>query len=884
MTVTFHIHYRTSQGQQLAVLSQPNAEVLLLLTSTDGEHWQGTYEIEQALETSTFAYRYAVVAGGDIVRREIGRIPHRISWTDTAVSVQDVWRDLPPLQYRFADIFNPTSIISYSYKRTKEPTIEIEVRALCPQLSSQGLVLGLSGNCGALGNWEERKAVEMQEIAPHVWSARLDIRSFPASFQYKFVAIDPATHTIRYWEKGDNRICHLPSSTPDTAVALPEATPIFTEMIAPRIAGSAIPVFSLRSEGSCGVGDLGDLKQYVDWALLTHQKAVQILPINDTTATHTFTDSYPYSAISIYALHPMYIDLRQLPLLTDEVYLQSYEQRRKALNALHSVDYEAVNVLKHEFLRKVYEQEAQRTFATVHYQDFFAENKEWLIPYAAYSYLSTLYGTHEFPRWETYAVYDKEAIAQLCAPTSSAYSHIAYYYFVQYHLHCQLLAISSYARMHQVLLKGDIPIGISRHSVEAWTEPYYFHMDGQAGAPPDAFSVNGQNWGFPTYNWERMAQDGYRWWRNRFMKMSTYFTAYRIDHILGFFRIWEIPNHCVHGLLGQFSPALPLSVAEIEQWGLSFQRNLMTEPFINEELLQNVFGDRAEEVKGRFFQHTHQDVYRFLPAFDTQRKVEAYFQAQGTTDELLKEKLYQLLSNVLFVADKHDADKFHPRITAETAPVFDRLNEVEKEAFRRLYQHYYYERHNDFWYQEAMRKLPMLIQSTDMLVCGEDLGMVPSCVPWLMRDLQILSLEIERMPKTLGVSLADVSAYPYLSVCTTGTHDMNTYRAWWEQERNQNIPSWYHETNAPQEATGSIVTSAIQAHLSSPSMLAIFPWQDLIGMDEELRCSDVDSERINVPADPQHYWRWRMHIPLDQLMREDRFNDHLRHLIDDSGR
>ena len=157
------------------------------------------------------------------------------------------------------------------------------------------------------------------------------------------------------------------------------------------------------------------------------------------------------------------------------------------------------------------------------------------------------------------------------------YPHISIYYFIQFHLHLQLLEATNYARANGVVLKGDIPIGISRNSVEAWTEPHYFNLNGQAGAPPDDFSVNGQNWGFPTYNWEVMEQDDYSWWMKRFRKMSEYFDAYRIDHILGFFRIWEIPMHAVHGLLGQFVPSLPMSREEIESYGLPFREEFDTQ-------------------------------------------------------------------------------------------------------------------------------------------------------------------------------------------------------------------------------------------------------------------------------------------------------------------
>lgn len=285
-----------------------------------------------------------------------------------------------------------------------------------------------------------------------------------------------------------------------------------------RVAGCAIPVFSLRSEGSFGVGDFGDLKTFITWASATKQKVVQILPINDTTMTDTWMDSYPYNSISIYAFHPMYIDLRQLPALQNEEASQIFEEQRIRLNSLPQVDYEEVNKQKRSYLRMLFEQESENILTSESFEAFFRDNKEWLIPYAAYSYLRDLNHTSDFNNWGEYSRYDKEQIQELCNPDSTAYSKIAFYYFLQYELHVQLLATSDYARSKGVIIKGDIPIGISRTSVEAWVEPYYFNMNGQAGAPPDAFSTNGQNWGMPTYNWDVMAKDNYSWWQKRFRK------------------------------------------------------------------------------------------------------------------------------------------------------------------------------------------------------------------------------------------------------------------------------------------------------------------------------------------------------------------------------
>ena len=378
----------------------------------------------------------------------------------------------------------------------------------------------------------------------------------------------------------------------------------------------------------------------------------------------------------------------------------------------------------------MFEQNGKKVLASVDFKKFFKENEHWLLPYAAFSHLRDLYGTPDFSQWPEHQVYDSKKIATMCVPESTCYNDIAFYYYIQYQLHIQLLDAGNYARTKGVIFKGDIPIGISRNSVEAWIEPYYFNMNGQAGAPPDPFSAKGQNWGFPTYNWDVMEQDNYLWWQKRFRKMAEYFTAYRIDHILGFFRIWEIPSHSVHGLLGQFVPALPMGVDEIQSFGLHFQKDFMTRPFINEDILWRMFGEKAYYVKENFLKHSHDDIWEMKPEFDTQRKVEAWF--KGKTDEEsinLKEGVYALISNVLFVPDRKNPSTYHPRITVQSDFIYERLNEQEKEAFNRLYNHYYYQRHNQFWYGEAMKKLPILTQCTSMLVCGEDLGMVPDCVP-----------------------------------------------------------------------------------------------------------------------------------------------------------
>ena len=836
-------------------------------------------------------YRYGVYRDGRCIRRESGAMSHLFcpgNKQNCHYILNDFWKDLPAESFLYSSAFSGDYQPEGHTRAAASANGSVTFRALCPCLHHKHRVLALSGSCPALGSWNTRQVILMDEIQPNEWAVTLNAATLEFPFEYKFAAYNPEKEEVEEWESHNNRVFANPDLKKGEIYLTPE-TEVHFGSSACKVAGTAIPVFSLRSEQSFGVGDFGDLKKLVDWAVQTHQQAIQILPINDTTATNTWMDSYPYNSISIYAFHPMYIDLNQLGKPEDDEMAAVFEAQRKELNALPYVDYEAVNTGKRAYLKLMFRQSGKEELASPAFLKFFEENKHWLLPYAAFSHLRDTYGTCDFAQWPEHKVYKKDEIAGMCAPESTCYEEIAFYYYIQYHLHIQLLAAGNYAREKGIIFKGDIPIGISRNSVEAWVEPYYFNMNGQAGAPPDAFSANGQNWGFPTYDWEVMEQDNYQWWQKRFRKMAEYFTAYRIDHILGFFRIWEIPTHSVHGLLGQFVPALPMSVEEIQSYGLTFQADFMTKPFINEDILNRLFGEKARFVKETFVQHSHDDIYEMRPEFDTQRKVQAWF--SGREDEVsvnMREGLYTLISNVLFVPDRKNPSMYHPRIAVQNDFIFERLSWQEGEAFNRLYNHYYYQRHNQFWYGEAMKKLPVLTRATPMLVCGEDLGMVPDCVPWVMDQLQILSLEIQRMPKNPRHDFGHLWEYPYRSVCTVSTHDMSTLRGWWEEDPEQTARYYHHILGhwgeVPRTAPGWVCEEIVRHHLECPSLLCILSFQDWLSTDEEIRNPDVAAERINVPANPRHYWKYRMHLTLEELMKNEKFTNKMREMIDAAGR
>ena len=813
MKLQFNLEYQTTFGEELVLnlmLGEKKVEQHKMSTR-DGMHW--SCDISKTVKTNTHIdYYYSLYRGEQEMRHEWVVVPHRLEFAATKATsyvVYDHWLDIPEDSYMYSSAF--TECIFARKGRMSQPseyakTVRIKVRA--PQLRGNER-LAIIGGGDTLGNWEAKRAIDMDEHENNEWAISLDADKLPQTFEFKFVALDDEVDVTPLWENGMNRTIALPQMETGEVVVyeLPQAYfPVYPW----KGAGTVIPIFSLRSEGSFGVGDFGDLKLMIEWCAKTRQRFLQVLPINDTNMTHTWQDSYPYNSISIYALHPQYCDFRQLPPVKDEAKRKAFEALRQELNALPQIDYERMFEAKMSYLREIFAQEWTAVQRRESYKTFFEQNKEWLVPYAAFCYYRDLYGTAVFSEWPKTATV--EAVQK---PSFKGKKELQFWYFVQYCLDTQMREAHEYARRHRVVLKGDIPIGISRDGVEAWVEPRYFNLNGQAGAPPDAFSADGQNWGFPTYNWDEMLKDDCAWWVRRFTKMAQYFDAYRIDHVLGFFRIWEIPVPEKSGLMGQFSPALGMSREEIEAYGVQFNEGL-------------------------------------------------------------------------FLVDHKRNDRWHPRIAVQYQQAYEQLSDDQKFCFNRLYNDYFYRRNNQFWYQEAMKKLPRLTQATRMLVCAEDLGMVPDCVPWVMNELRILSLEIQSMPKDPSVRFGHLSRNPYRSVCTISTHDMPTLRQWWDEdeERTQAYYSTmlYRDDPAPHPLPDWLAKEIVSRHLTSPSMLCLLSLQDWLSIDERLRLPDQNAERINIPANPRHYWRYRMHLSIEALMQADDFNAELKELITQSGR
>ncbi|HEU4472880.1 MAG TPA: 4-alpha-glucanotransferase [Flavisolibacter sp.] len=894
MKIDFYLRFHTQFGQTLAIVgNQPSlgnddlAHALPLEFLSDA-FWTASIEIDPA-ETDTLHYRYVFISENGERKKEAERnrvIDIRKANGD--IVLIDTWND--ESFYENAFLSAPfTEVFFRDHKKQKakrSATYTHEFKVKAPLVSGNEVVC-LVGNAASLGSWSTGSPVLLQRRGEW-WSAQLEIPASEFAISYKYGIYNLKKESFVRFEEGENRVVHNDGSVVkqtiihDGFVRLPAIW---------KGTGLAIPVFSLRTQNSFGIGEFADIKLLVDWAAETGLKLIQLLPVNDTSATYTWKDSYPYAAISAFALHPIYISLQKVAGKKHAQAIKPLARKQKQLNQLAEIDYEQVIQFKMNVMRELFDMDNLDFLKQEGFAGFFEDNANWLVPYAAFCFLRDKHGSSDFSRWKTHSQYNADEIARLTGNRSKHFRSVAFYYFIQYHLHLQLKEAADYAHKKGIAFKGDIPIGIYRYGCDAWTAPELYNMNMQAGAPPDDFAVKGQNWGFPTYNWKKMEEDHFEWWRQRFHQMSNYFDAFRIDHILGFFRIWSIPVDAVEGILGRFIPALPVQVTEFGEKGIWFDYDRFCKPYIVDSILDQTFGEQAKTVKEQFLEPNDRGGFDLKPVFDSQQKVEAYFllQEDNEVNSLVKQGLFDLITNVLlFEHPGSEKQQFHFRISLESTTSFQHLEEGTKYKLKELYIDYFYRRQDEFWKIEAMKKLPALKDATSMLICGEDLGMVPHSVPDVMKQLGILSLEIQRMPKNPKTEFFHPKDAPYLSVITPSSHDMSTVRAWWEENREKtqrffNTVLGEHGP-APYFCEPWVNRAIILQHLYSPAMWSIFQLQDILGMSDKLRRENPAEERINNPANPNHYWNYRMHISLEDLMKEKEFNLELRDYITNSGR
>ncbi|KAL3533414.1 hypothetical protein ACH5RR_006935 [Cinchona calisaya] len=889
ITVGFRIPYYTQWGQHLLVCgSEPvlgswNAKKGLLLSPyhQDGELiWSGSVPVPAEFECE-YSY-YVVDEERNVLRWEVGNKRKLLLPDGTQsghlVEFHDLWQtgsDGLPFRSAFKNVIfrkswslkieRPRGVAHQELHQEDllADSVGVQFKVCCPNIE-EGTSICVIGSPLKLGQWKARGGLKLNYTGESVWQADLEAGS------NRETTVDFSHSQPKYVVCSDGLMREMPW----------------------RGAGVAIPMFSIRSEEDLGVGEFLDLKLLVDWAVESGFHLVQLLPINDTSVHGMWWDSYPYSSLSVFALHPLYLRVQALSDTIPEDVKQEIEQARLRLDG-KDVDYEATMATKLSIAKKIFAQEKEIILNSSSFQKFFSENKDWLKPYAAFCFLRDFFETSDRSQWGSYAHFSEKKLEKLVSTDSLHHEIICFHYYTQFHLHIQLSEAADYARKNGVILKGDLPIGVDRNSVDTWVYPNLFRMNTSTGAPPDYFDKNGQNWGFPTYNWEEMSKDNYAWWRARLMQMAKYFTAYRIDHILGFFRIWELPDHAMTGLCGKFRPSIPLSQEELEAEGIwDFDR--LTCPRISRELLEDKFGASWTIIASIFMKEFQKDLYEFKEDSNTEKKIASKLKSSLEKlmllgiEEKLRQQIFDLLKDIVLIRDPEDPRKFYPRFNMEDTLSFKDLDDHSKNTLKRLYYDYYFHRQESLWRQNAMKTLPVLLNSSDMLACGEDLGLIPSCVHPVMQELGLIGLRIQRMPSEPGLEFGIPSQYAYMTVCAPSCHDCSTLRAWWEEDegrRQRFFQTFLGSNNSPpDQCIPEIANFILQQHVEAPSMWSIFPLQDLLALKKEYTTRPAAEETINDPTNPKHYWRYRVHVTLEALLKDKDLIAVIKDLVRGSGR
>ena len=884
MQCTFYLKVSTHFGQSISLVLENQADahnkIVASLQYLDAGNWHTSVAIDEGLFLQgDIFYHYVIhqTDGSDTLEQNTTRRIRRKYTTNAELVIIDEWQTLNIEKKVFSskafDVLLQESA-AVSAAPCKLPTHHFEVAST--QLP-KGIAICIMGD-QSLNNWDANQPIILGNKTGQ-WSVSLNLKKASFPIEFKFGICDTQTNKLLHFEEGQNRKLTAPLSL--TTATIINAAVDFRKY-AWKGTGINVQLSALKSVNSWGVGDFSDIHLLVDWSRQTGIKMIQLLPINDTTSTKSTADSYPYSAVSAFALHPSFLNIPQVAAQYGLKLPKHFSKDGQAYNQFNTLQYVEVAQLKDKAARWIFDSIQSSFYSEPGFIKYLEVHQNWLLPYAAFCVLRDVYGSADYHQWPSHAAYDLKAIQSFGNADSEHYTAVSFYYFVQYHLHLQLTAAVDYAHANGIIMKGDLPIGVGRYSVDTWMNPSIFHMDMQAGAPPDAFAVKGQNWSFPTYNWNAMAAENYNWWRQRLTHMSHYFDATRIDHVLGFFRIWSVPMHAIEGILGYFVPVIPMEEKDFKQSGLHFDEQRWTKPFLPDWLLQETFGEQYKLISSIFFKDG-----QFVSELNTQQKIESYC-AKHHYASGIKAKLFDLLSNVILLRDEKNHAQYHFRIHMHNTTSYQSLDANQQRVLDALYVKYFYENQNGLWFQEAQHKLDAIQQSSNMMICAEDLGMVPPMVEGVLKSREMLALQVQRMPKSSNDQFAHPQHAPYLSVVTPSTHDMSTIRQWWEEDGQVTQHFYNQQLNqqgaAPAHCETWLSKLIIEQHLQSPAMWCVFLLQDVLAIDTLSRNAQMQEERINNPADPHHYWNYRMHLSLDSLMHQTSLNTALSEMIMASGR
>lgn len=622
--------------------------------------------------------------------------------------------------------------------------------------------------------------------------------------------------------------------------------------------GVAVPLFSLRSKDSVGIGEFLDLVPFGAWAKKCGLNVIQILPVNDTGY-----ESSPYSARSAFALNPVFLRLQII--IGAESFMPEIMALQRKFAEEPKIRYQEIAREKRAILRKIFDSRYAFLEHNVAFLKWIDANP-WAKPYAVYAVLKERNGEAS---WKSWAEDSCPSPARVSALFRKLHVDALFQCWMQFEAEAQFKVTCDKLTESGVYLKGDIPILLNEDSADVWYNRKYFSLSDRAGAPPDMFSYSGQNWGFPTYRWDVLEQDGFKWWRDRLAEAAKFYHAYRIDHVLGFFRIWAIPECERTGILGHFSPAIPLTETNLSAAGFRKETvAYLQNPNFSREQLREFLGMATDTCVERYFE--------LLPFTNDRYVLKEEFRSEGAIiasgeEQSVKDGLLKVLWNRVFVPGTPEG-KFYPFWYWYNAPVLGTLPQGEQESLRNLI------RANEaaqesLWYANGKKLLSVLAQATDMTVCAEDLGAVPRCVPQVLSELRINSLRVERWTRNWDAPSQpyyELSEYPRLSVATTSVHDTSTLLGLWKErdfDRNYFWSNHLHlDGPAPESLSPDTVRLLIRNIFKANSLFCIPPIQDFLALSARLSPANPEDERVNTPGTvgPQN-WTYRMPCTIEAL-------------------
>ncbi len=631
-----------------------------------------------------------------------------------------------------------------------------------------------------------------------------------------------------------------------------------------RLFGIAVPLGSIRVEGGWRVGEYPDLAPFARLCEGLGAGLLQLLPLNDTGG-----QSSPYSALSAFALHPLYIRVRDLP---------EAAAAPRAVEALESFAAEARPGERFPYgecleakltaLRAVYEASAD-SIAADEGLAAFVRGRPWLRAYAVYRRLKSSYGERAWRSWPDHRDPTRDEIDAMWDDPAARREQLFHAWMQRRAAEQFGAAAEAVAGMGLVLL-GDIPILMNDDSADVWADRRFFDESLRAGAPPDMYSSVGQNWGFPIYDWDAMAEDGYSFWRARVAEAARYYSAYRIDHVLGFFRIWALGDRDETGCLGRFVPGAELGADELSRAGFSPERlRWLSEPHIpGAELRAAVPAPEAALVVEAALERIGgEDLYLFKRSIRGEADL-SELPLSGAAIEFLKARWRDRAFLPI------GGGRFSPTWSYRGARAWASLSDGERSALEAMIGAASASAELG-WEDRGRRLLSMLGSASDMLPCAEDLGAVPDCVPRVLAELGIPGLRVPRWMRRwdeAGQPFKPLSEYGELSACTPSVHDTSTLRGWWEGEdgRDAFVEAYCPELRPAPALLDPDGEGAVLAALAkAPSRLFVVQLQDLLDLSARYRSDDPSGDRINVPGSVDGFnWTWRMGPGTEELGRD----------------